>query len=150
MMIITPYAGTESIKFTMSFDEVREYLKQQKIQFNIERWPNKGCTPEVAWDIIRIGKDVSIFFAKGKMFKMYFENGYAGALENGIKLGMTIEEASQIDRTIKFDDWEEDYASDFGYWLEALAGSEKIVSITIFIKEVEDDELFYSYRWCES
>ena len=149
MTIITPYSGTENIKFSMSFDEVRDYLKSKKIRFNTERWSNKGCTPEVAWDIIRIGDYLSIFFAKGKMFKMYFENSFSGALANGIRLGMNIEEAMQIDDSITFDDWEEDYASKEGYWLEAEAETETIVSITIFIKEVEDDDLFYSYRWCE-
>lgn len=53
----------------MSFDELRNYLKMQKVIFNTEHWPNKGCTSEVAWNIIRIGDYLSIFFARGKMFK---------------------------------------------------------------------------------
>ena len=36
------------------------------MKFNTENWPNKGCDPEVAWDIIRIGKDISIFFARNQ------------------------------------------------------------------------------------
>jgi len=145
---ITPYIGTENIKFDMSFDEVRNYLKTQKVIFNTEHWPNKGCTPEVAWDIIRIGDYLSIFFARGKMFKMYFENSFSGSLVNGIKIGTPIEEAIIIDNTIKYDDWEEEYVSEKGYWLETDVETEEVISIAIFIKEVEDDDVFYSYEWC--
>ena len=114
MTNITPYIGTDNIKFDMSFDEVRNYLKSQKVQFNSEHWPNKGCTPAVVWDIIRIGDYLSIFFARGKMFKMYFENSFSGSLVNGIKIGTPIEEAIIIDNTIKYDDWEEEYVSEKG------------------------------------
>ena len=148
MTNITPYIGTDNFKFSMSFDDVRGYLKSQKILFNTEHWPNKGCTPEVAWDIIRIGDYLSIFFARGKMFKMYFENSFSGSLTNGIKIGTPIEEAIIIDNTIKYDDWEEEYVSDTGYWLETDIETEEVISISIFIKEVEDDDVFYSYEWC--
>ena len=148
-MKIIPYLGTESIRFTMTYAEVISYLKKNHIRFNTEHWSNRGCTPEVAWDIIRIGDYISIFFAKGVMFKMYFENSYSGSLNNGISLGMNIDDALKIDSSLQFDDWEADYASDNGYWLETDALTGDIISITVFIKEVEDDEVFYSYRWCE-
>ena len=148
MTNITPYIGTDNIKFDMSFDEVRNYLKAQKVIFNTEHWPNKGCTPEVAWDIIRIGDYLSIFFARGKMFKMYFENSFSGSLTNGIKIGTPIKDAILVDNTIKYDDWEEEYVSDNGYWLETDVETEDVISIAVFIKEVEDEDLFYSYEWC--
>jgi hypothetical protein len=65
------------------------------------------------------------------------------SLTNGIKIGTPIEDALLIDNTIKYDDWEEEYVSEKGYWLE----TEEVISIAIFIKEVEDD-VFYSYEWC--
>ena len=74
MTNIVPYKGFDDITFEMSFDEVKELLRKKQIKFNTENWPNKGCDPEVAWDIIRIGKDISIFFARNRMFKIYFEN----------------------------------------------------------------------------
>lgn len=148
MNVITPYIGTDSIKFSMSFAEVRDYLKTQKIRFNTELWPNKGCTPEVAWDIIRVGDFFCIFFAKGKIFKMYFENSYTGSLINGIRLGMSIDDAKTVDKTIKYDDWEEEYVSENGYWLETNVETDAIISIAVFTKEVEDDDIFYSYQWC--
>ena len=82
------------------------------------------------------------------MFKMYFENSYTGALINGIRLGMSIDDAKTVDSTIKYDDWEEEYVSENGYWLETDVETEAIISIAVFIKEVEDDDIFYSYQWC--
>ena len=84
------------------------------------------------------------------MFKIYFENDFDGSLTNGILLGMNIKDAKMIDPTIQYDDWEEDYASDFGYWLEDDVESGEIISITIFIKELENDDVFYNYEWCDS
>ena len=62
---------------------------------------------------------------------------------------MPIDEARKIDSSIRYDDWEEEYVSDNGYWLEDDPETHSIISISIFIKEVEDDNAFYSYQWCE-
>lgn len=150
MKNVIPYKGFSDITFDMSFDEVKKLLREKRIPFNVENWPNKGCSPEVAWDIIRVGKDISIFFAKNRMFKIYFENGFEGNLENGISLGMSIKDAETIDPTIQYDDWEEIYSSDLGYWLEDDVETGEIISITIFIKELEDDDLFFKYDWCNT
>ena len=117
MTIIIPYQGIDDITFSMSYSETKDLLRQKGLRFNTEHWPNKGCSPEVAWDIIRIGNDISLFFAKNSMFKIYCENSFAGRLNNGISLGMTIRDAEAIDPTIRYDDWEEIYTSDLGYWL---------------------------------
>ena len=131
MINIVPYKGFGDITFEMSFDEVKGLLREKQMKFHTENWPNKGCDPEVAWDIIRIGKDISIFFARNRMFKIYFENGFSGRLENGISLGMNIKDAKMLDDTIEYDDWEEVYTSGRGYWLEDDVESGKIISITI-------------------
>ncbi len=148
MINVIPYQGVDDITFDMSFNEVKNLLRGKGLKFRTEHWPNKGCTPEVAWDIIRLGDDISIFFAKNRMFKIYFENNFPGSLSNGISLGMTIEDAKAIDPTIKYDDWEETYTSRSGYWLEDDVESGGIISITVFIKELEDDEVFFKYEWC--
>ncbi len=150
MINIVPYKGFGDITFEMSFDEVKGLLREKQMKFHTENWPNKGCDPEVAWDIIRIGKDISIFFARNRMFKIYFENGFSGRLENGISLGMNIKDAKMLDDTIAYDDWEEVYTSGRGYWLEDDVESGKIISITIFIKELEDDDVFFRYDWCNN
>ena len=150
MMEIIPYKGFDEITFEMSFEEVKTLFREKHIKFNTENWPNKGCTPEVAWDIIRVGKDISIFFAKSRMFKVYFENDFAGHLNNGIYLGMNIKDAKVIDPSIQYDDWEEIYTSDYGYWLEDDVENSEIISITIFIKELEDTDVFFEYDWCKN
>lgn len=150
MKNVIPYKGFADITFDMSFDEVKSLLHEKRVQFHSENWPNKGCSPEVAWDIIRIGKDISIFFAKKRMFKIYFENGFDGKLENGISLGMSMKDAEAIDPTIQYDDWEEVYVSDLGYWLEDDVESSEIISMTIFIKELEDEDMFFKYDWCDT
>ena len=76
--VITPYVGFGDIVFSMPYETVIEHLKSTNVKYRTEHWPNKGCSPEVAWDIIRIGESVSMFFALGKMFKVYFENDYSG------------------------------------------------------------------------
>ena len=150
MIKTIPYKGFGDITFEMSFEEVKGLLRERHIQFNTECWANKGCDPEVAWDIIQIGKSISIFFAKNRMFKIYFENDFEGVLENGISLGMNIKDAEKLDPTIQYDDWEEIYTSEHGYWLEDDVESGEIISITIFIKELEDADVFFRYDWCNS
>ena len=149
MKTLVPYKGFEDLSFEMSYEDVRRTLRENKVKFITEHWPNKGCSPEVAWDIIRVGEDISFFFAKGKMFKIYVENRFPGRLENGISLGMTIAEAQSIDPSIQYDDWEEEYTSSLGYWLEDDVESREIISITVFIKELENDEVFFRYEWCD-
>lgn len=150
MTIITPYLGFGCINFNMTYEEVCRLLKDDGVDYTNEHWPNKGCTPEVAWDVIRIGKDISIFFARHRMFKIYFENGFSEKLSNGVRLGMSITEAEAIDPSIEYDDWNEVYTSKQGYWLEDDVESGQIISISIFIKEVENDDTFFSYEWCKT
>ena len=149
MSEIRPYIGYDDITFDMTLSEVKALLRQKKQRFRHDHWPNKGCDPEVPWDIIRIDNSIHIFFAKDKMWKIEFDNDFTGKLWNGIALGTTMQEALKIDPTLKYNDWEEDYASDLGYWLEDELDNRTVISIVIFIKEAEDDDVFYSYKWCE-
>ena len=144
---IIPYVGCGEYDLSMTLEEVRQKLKSSGIKFRQEHWDNKRCTPEVPWDIIRIDNTMSMFFAKDKMFKMYFETPSTWILENGITTNMSIKEASLIDDSIVYNEDEEDFESSNGYWLEESLDTGKIESITIFIKELLDDDIFYSYEW---
>ena len=144
---ILPYSVYGEYKLSMTLDEVKQKLNNDRIKFRQEHWDNKGCTPEVAWDIVKIDNTMSMFFAKNKMFKMYFETPSFWMIENGISTKMTIDEAKAIDRSILYNDDEEDYESPNGYWFEESLDTGKIESITIFIKEILDDDEFYSYEW---
>jgi hypothetical protein len=145
---IIPYIGCGDFLFDKNIDEIKAILKGKCLKYSIEHWPNKGCTPEVAWDIIRIDDKISMFFAKEKMFKIYFENGFEGVLPNGISLGQRLDEAVKTDQSLKYDEWNEEYVSEHGYWIEDDIETGRIISISIFIKALENDEYFYSYDWC--
>lgn len=88
------------------------------------------------------------FFAKNnKLFKLVFWEGYQGTLPNGVKTGMTIEAAKALDPSLAYDDWNEDYQSQNGYWLEDNPENGKIMSISIFIREILDEETFNQCKW---
>lgn len=81
------------------------------------------------------------------MFKIVFGKKYTGSLDNGISIGMRISDAMKIDDTLSYNDLDEDYSSKYGYWLETGPESESIISISIFIKELPDEETFFKYEW---
>ena len=149
-LIIKPYWGFGLINLKMSYDEMQTVLKNEKISFRTEHLLNKGSAPEMVWDLIRIGDSISMFFAKGKMFKIHFENSFLGAMDNGIRLGMPISEAIEIDPELKCKDNEEQYVSKKGYLLKTDAETEKVISMAIFIKEVKQDDDLYKCKWCDS
>lgn len=144
---IIPFEGTDMITFDMSYDQVRNVLKKSKIGFNVDLRQNRGCSPEVPWKIIKLNNSVSVFFANDKMFKINYGSLSDGVLNNGVKIGMSIEDAQKIDPTLKYNDLEEYYESSNGYWLFTGTGSDTISDITVFIKAVLDDEVFFSYNW---
>lgn len=59
---------------------------------------------------------------------------------------MTLEEAFTKDADLSFDKWNEDYESPSGYWVEDDPETHLIISISIFIKEIEDDD-FEEHKW---
>ena len=133
---IVPFIGTDMITLDMTYDQVRNILKESKIRFNVDLRPNKGCTPEIPWKIIRTENSISAFFANDKIFKINYGPSSKGILNNGIKVGMTIEEATKIDTSLEYNDLEEYYESSNGYWLFTTLGTDIISDITIFIKAV--------------
>lgn len=139
--------GLESIKLYSNYDDVVKMLKSNNIEYKCEFWPNKGCTPEIPWKILRINDSISLFFAKDKLWKIYLENNYQGSLNNGIKLGMKLDEVLSIDSSLKFDDWEEVYMSNNCYDIEDNIDDGTVMSISVFIKEMLDEELFFKYEW---
>ena len=146
---ITPYEGMESISLRMSYEDTKSVLKEKGIVYRVEVWENKGCDPEVPWKIIQVEKGIRFFYAKDKMFKMCFEDGYEGRMANGIYLGIPLENAKKLDETLVYDEENEDYGSTSGYWLETNSDDDTVVSITVFIPALEDEDFFFSYKWAE-
>ena len=87
------------------------------------------------------------FAANDKLFKIYCYNSFRGSLPNGINLDKTLEDAKNIDTSIEYNDDGEDYESKKGYWLEDDLDTGKLLSITVFIKEMLIDETFDSLKW---
>ena len=48
---------------------------------------------------------------------------------------------------MEYDDWNEIWSSNKGYRLVDTVESNKVIIFSIFIKEVLDDDAFYSYNW---
>ena len=69
--------------------------------------------------------------------------------ENGICLEMPIEEAMSIDSSLKYNEEDEDFISDRGYWIQDDVESGKACSITVYLPEAADREKFFTYEWVD-
>ena len=145
--IITPFTGIDEFLLYQSVDETTSLLDKNKDPYTKEIWPNEESTNPVPWTIIRSESGMNFFFAKDKLFKIYVTPEFQGSLPNGICTGMQMEEATKVDPELKYDDWEEDWQSPNGYWIEDNLENHKVLTITIFIKEVLEDEVFEQYNW---
>ena len=144
---MTPFVGVGDIKLMSRLGDVRAYLKANKVPHQMEVWPNKGCTPEVPWTILRVEGCVSLFFAKDRLWKIEAERGYEGCLPNGIRIGMKMDAALSIDPTLEYDDWNEDWSSKLGYWLVDSVESKEVEGFMIFIDALLDEASFDTYEW---
>ena len=139
---IVPYKGTDSFKLGISLEAVRTMLKNEKIRFNQAVDPHKGCTPEIPWTLITIDDCITLCFAEDILFEIAFENQYEGVLPNGIMIGMDMNEADHRDSTLQYNEDDEDYISANGYWIEDDLATNTILSITVFLPEVENEDFF--------
>ena len=145
---IIPYEGIESIKLYQKIDEVKLVLQSNGIPYQEEIWSAESETVPNPWTVLVVDNLFSLFFAKnGKLFKMVFWEGYQGSLPNGISLGISVKEASSMDSSLSFDDWNEVYQSDKGYWIEDNVDTSTVMSISIFIKELLDEDNFDYCNW---
>jgi hypothetical protein len=145
---IIPYEGTDSIKLYQKIEEVKVVLQSAGISYREEIWSAEGETVPNPWTVLVIDNIMSLFFAKNeKLFKMVFWEGYRGVLPNGISMESSMEEAISLDSSLSFDDWNEVYISDKGYWLEDNIDTKTVMSISIFIKELLDEDTFDYCEW---
>ena len=59
---------------------------------------------------------------------------------------MAIQDAVSLDDQLTYDEWNEDYNSPLGYWIEDAPETSRVISISVFIHEI-DDEDFEEYKW---
>lgn len=146
--MIRPYVGTASIRLYQTIEEVKKTLSAEGIPFAEELWSGENETNPHPWNVLIVENVMSLFFARnGKLFKCVFWENYFGQLTNGIRTGMSLADARQIDASLVFDEWNEDYESSDGYWLEDDAESGKIIAITVFIRELLDEDKFDACNW---
>lgn len=143
---IVPYKGIDTIKLGMTLSEVREYLKKNRIPFNQTMDSNKDCTPPIPWIYISIEDSLSMSFVKDVLFEMSFEGNYLGRLTNGVGVGTDMEALEGIDSSLEYNDDDEMFVSDGGYWIIDDIDTGKIKTITVFLEEVDSDD-FFDYEW---
>ncbi|MBQ8129756.1 MAG: hypothetical protein IJ175_05855 [Clostridia bacterium] len=145
---IIPYIGIESIALYQDIIVVKQVLSNAGIRYRQEVWSSSHETVPNPWTVLIVDNILSLFFAKNnKLFKMVFWKDYQGSLPNGIHTRMQLKDARIIDPSLAFDDWNEDFESPFGYWLEDDLETGEIDSISIFIREVLDEERFDDCEW---
>ena len=145
--LITPFVGYGEFRLYQIITDAKALIKKIGATYTTELWANSECSNSVPWTIIRIQNQIHLFFANDKLFKIYLDNGCEGSLSNGIYIGMPIERALDIDKELVYDDWEEDYQSPAGYWIEDNIDDNTVMSISIFIKEALDEDAFDKYDW---
>lgn len=145
--MIIPYKGIGKYQLYQSIEDTISKLKEDGDSFAIELWPNEDLTNPVPWTIIRTASGMNMFFAKNRMFKVYVDGAFSGELPNGIRIGMKMSDVMKIDSNIKYDDWEEDWQSSDGYWLEDDPSNDTVLTITIYIRELLNEEMFEQYNW---
>lgn len=147
MNTLIPFVGLDNYKLMQSVQRIKDQLSLKNEVFNEEYWPNSELTNPVPWTVIKTKSGISFFFANDKLFKIYVEDNKEFILENGIQIGMPLKEAKQIDPELTFDDWNEDWESPLGYWLEDNLDTDAVMSISIFIKEASNEDEFNKYEW---
>ena len=145
---LIPFEGTESFKLYQNIETVKKVLDANKVSYSIELWDSTYETVPNPWKVIVIDNVISLFFAKNdKLFKIIAWPNYEGALPNGITTGMAMEEAKSLDDTLEYDDWNEVYLSKAEYWLEDDLDTKTVLSISIYIPELLDDDTFDYCEW---
>lgn len=145
--VMIPFVGYGEFKLYQALLEAKAVIKANGLKYKTEVWPNSDLTNPIPWTIIRIEEQINLFFANDKLFKIHIENGCPASLQNGICLGMSMKTAIAIDPQLEWDDWEEDFQSPEGYWLEDELDDHTVMSISIFIKEALDEDEFEKYQW---
>lgn len=140
--ILIPHKGLNELTLYSCFDYVTRYLDENKISYRIDVQDNGECTVKYNWRIVVVNDSIKLFFSEGnlKLFKITVENSNEVKLPNGICVGMDIEDALKIDAKLEYNDWDEIYESGNDYYLEDSLETGLVVSINVYIKEMDLDD----------
>lgn len=131
-----------------SMGDIELYSSIKQLRGEIENSYVKGVLLHNIWVRYEIDNTMYLFFSliNGKLFKITALDNYSGKLFEKIYIGMTEKELLSIDSSFEYDDFEEVYESKKGVFLETDPISKQITSISIYIKETENED-FELYNW---
>ena len=145
---LIPFRGTDSFVFYQNIESAREILDLAKVGYTEELWESFSETVPNPWKVLVVEGIISLFFAKNdKLFKIVVCDNYEDCLQNGVRIGMSIDDAKKLDPTLSYSEWNEDYESELGYWLEDDVETKAVMSISIFIKEALEENTFDYCNW---
>ena len=146
---IIPYEGLDSFKFGNKLEDVRRMLKEANITFNQCMGEKQYIRPDLKHEIITINNSIKLYFVDGILFEIGLQKDFKGQLPNGIRIGIDITEAEEMDSNLQYDEEEEAFVSSEGYIVIDNIDSSIISYIEIYIPEVEKSEEFFQYQWLE-
>ncbi|MGX8796053.1 hypothetical protein ACR6HW_08210 [Fusibacter sp. JL298sf-3] len=82
----------------------------------------------------------------GKLFKITACEEYKGVLFDKIHIGMDIKKVLEIENSFTYDDFEEVYESSKGIFIETNPENNQVIWISVFIKELYDED-FENGKW---
>ena len=170
LFVLVISLGFVFIKISLSpISDISEE-KTVKIENN---WYGKDVLKYLEEENVIRNSNVAYYYAKFKGIDLDFKAGtynvdtslsfvdlvsYLSNGNNAIQETVTIKfmEGSRVkdfakeisDNTnLEYDDWNEVWQSNVGYWLFDTVEFKKVYTITIGIKEMLSDDEFYSYKW---
>lgn len=134
---IIPYHGIGEIELYSTINELMDILSDSKEKILNDLW--------VRYDINNI---LSLFFHRknNKLFKITTMEGYCGNLFDKINVNTIEKEIVLLENTFKYDEFEEVWESDKGAFIEVDPITKKSVWITVYIKEMNNDN-FDNGEW---
>ena len=94
-----------------------------------------------------IKESVDLWFnlMNGKLFKITALKDFKGLLSNKIHIGMHIDEVLQVEPSFEYDDFEEVYVSSKGIYIETDPVEHTVLWISVFVKEIDNDDFERGY-----
>lgn len=100
---------------------------------------------------IDINDAVMLFYAKpnNKLFKIALGKGYKGKMNGVDVIGKSEDELYKMFPGLWFDDFEELFFTDplQGFFFETDPVTHLATWVNVYIKEMEDDSIFFGYEW---
>lgn len=130
---IIPWEGMGGLKLYSSINELYSIIekcsKEPKLLGKFLIW-------------YEIDNSIDLWFnvVNGKLFKITAASRYKGTLFNKIKVGMHIQDVLKLEPSFEYDDFEEVYCSSKGVYIETDPVEEKVLWISVYIKEIDNPD----------